>query len=434
MKYDKTEALLPSPTFCVLPWVHLYANELGQVYPCCIAMQSGAPISDERGEPYTIHDLGKVEAAWNSEAMRAIRRDMQTGVRPSICTGCWRVEDLGMLSYRRTANRDYHDRLVQIGASLQPDGSAPANFPSVDIRLGNLCNLRCRMCSPVSSKALSGEWRQLYAGTPNLEPMLTKLREVDWYRKPEFWQGLEQLAPTIEVLNFAGGEPLLIREQFDFLARLVELGLAGRIALEYITNGTTLPERAFELWPHFRQVSLLVSLDGYGEVDEFIRHPTRWSTLDANLRRIDAEMPALGLSEVRFNTTVQLYNVLRLDELFDYTLGFERILQLPSINILVQPDVLHIGVLPRELRQLAIERIEAFRGRTEARWPDVGNARKRFAASLDGIVATLREQDHTHLLPAFRTRNDCQDRYRRQQLARVIPELAPLLEPEGASP
>lgn len=427
MKYEKNERKLPSPTFCVLPWVHLYANELGHVYPCCIAMQAGKPIVDEQGQPYTIHDLKQAEAAWNSESMRAIRRDMQTGRRAPVCDGCWRAEDVDMLSYRRTSNRDYESRLPEITAGLREDGSAPAVFRSVDIRLGNLCNLRCRMCSPVSSKALSGEWARLFSGRPGLEQSLAMLRHVDWYRKPEFWQALEHKAADIEVLNFAGGEPLLIEEQFAFLERLIELGHAEHINLEYISNGTNLPERAFALWPRFKQVSLLISLDGYGEVDEFIRHPTRWATLDSNLRRIDAHMHEMGISEVRFNTTVQLYNVLALDKLFEYTLTFERILQLPSVNILILPDCFQIGVLPPELKALAIERLETFRARTRDRWPDIHNMRRRFNASIDGIISTLRDQDLTHLLPAFVQRNRIHDEYRRQDLARVVPELAPYL-------
>ena len=175
-----------SPTFCVLPWMHVFADEQGAMYPCCRSVGEAPPNATPAGDVYRVHEDGGLEAAWNSAYMRGVRADMLAGRRPQPCARCYMYEDLGMHSHRQDQNDRYADRLVSLAGATAADGSAPLTLTSLDLRLGNTCNLRCRMCSPQSSKALVGEFAAAYGTTP-AHPAFARFARVDWFEDPGVW-------------------------------------------------------------------------------------------------------------------------------------------------------------------------------------------------------------------------------------------------------
>jgi hypothetical protein len=421
-----------SPTFCAVPWMHLFADELGVLRPCCITLEQRAIVNrDHDGVPYTIDRSGAVEAAWNAPFMTDLRLDMLSGRRPAVCRRCFADEDLGIRSYRQDFNKSFRDHIPEAIGQTTPGGASRTDLiRSVDLRLGNLCNLRCRMCSPISSKLLIAEFAELN-GLPVDDERIARLSRLDWFTRDETWRLFEKFLPNIERLHFAGGEPLLIPQMFDFLERAVSLGHARNITLSYITNLTTLPQALVNLWPSFRQVILTTSLDGFGALNTFIRYPSRWEAIDENLRRLDVEGWKLGCTEVYFNTTVQVYNILRLDELLEYTLAaFENLSPFPTLSLLAYPPCFSIQVLPPDLKREAAERLNAFVARHDARpsqrWG--GKNLDRFRASLEGVVAHMTAADRSEEAAEFLRTNAVYDRHRGQDMRTVIPELSGMFE------
>ena len=419
---------VPSSSFCVLPWMHVFADERGVMYPCCRSVGTKKPNVDAGGRPFRIFEDGALERAWNSEYMRTLRLDMLRGARPEPCSRCYMYDDLGMRSHRQDINVEYADRVPALVGTTAADGSVPPDIQSVDLRLGNLCNLRCRMCSPQSSKGLIGEFAAAY-GISTHHWSFDELRRMNWFETPAFWEIFERHTRHIERLHFAGGEPLLIPQMFDFLERLSASGRAGSIALSYNTNLTTIPERVYGIWPAFRHVRITVSLDGAGAVNSFIRHPSVWEEIDANLHRLEADHDALNLGGgIASNTTVQIYNVLRLDELLEYFVdGFTRI-EAPNLSVLTHPRHFNIQALPAAVKDAAAERLRDATTRLAPRWP----ARWRGAeldgllASIDGIIEHMRARDDSAVLPEFRRWTAVQDGQRGQRTSDVLPELEPL--------
>lgn len=170
----------PSRTFCILPWVHIFADEAGTLYPCCRSVDTQLPNVDESKRPYRIQDENGVTDGWNSTYMRTLRLGMLAGERPSPCDRCYAIEDSGITSYRQTVNAQYAERIPELVAGTSAAGEAPHHFLSFDLRLGNLCNLRCRMCSPQSSKALIQEFASYFEVSPR-HPYFEGLRQLDWF-------------------------------------------------------------------------------------------------------------------------------------------------------------------------------------------------------------------------------------------------------------
>jgi hypothetical protein len=420
-----------SESFCVLPWLHVFADENGVMYPCCRSITSKLPNKNELdGKPYRIQDETGIENGWNSAYMRQLRVDMLTGHRPKPCARCYMYDDLGMRSHRQSQNEAYREHIAKLVAKTDPDGQAPLDIRTVDIRLGNLCNLRCRMCSPQSSKALIREWAALHS-VPADHAYFNRLRELDWFSRPAFWRIFERHTANIERLHFAGGEPLLIPQMFMFLDRLIELDRAPHITLSYNTNLSMLPPRLRDLWSHFLSVRVTVSLDGFDHVNTFIRYPSQWPALDHNLKTLDTEAEQFNCgSGLGFNTAVQIYNVFRIGELLDYTSTLKRF-EAPNLSILSYPEHFSIRILPAEMKHQAAERLRNTAKRYASQPPPQWGEQQtnKLLASIDGIIDHMLSVDQHDLIPEFCRWTRYMDRARGQRVLEIIPELTPLFKP-----
>jgi hypothetical protein len=424
-----------SPTFCILPWMHVFADESGTLYPCCRSVDTQLPNVDESNRPYRIQDENGLADGWNSQYMRTLRLAMLAGERPSPCDRCYAIEDSGIQSYRQTVNGQYTEQIPELVSHTGAEGEAPHHFLSFDLRLGNLCNLRCRMCSPHSSKALIQEFASYFNVSPR-HPYFEGLRQLDWFSSDAFWRMFDRYSVHLERLHFAGGEPLLIPQMFDFLKRLIRDERSQRIRLSYNTNLTVLPEYTAELWSRFQSVRVTTSVDGYEKVNSFIRYPADWQTIDRNLHLLDAEKERFHCTGgLGLNVTVQAYNVLYLDALIEYAaLQFEHI-EAPNLSLLRHPDYLSIQVLSPALKEQAASRLHGFLQRFEERWPARwrGEPLDRLKAAIHGVLHYMTAADRSDRLPEFRKWTRHLDENRRQRMEDVLPELAPLCEEQDTA-
>ena len=113
-------------------------------------------ITDENGAPYKIYKNSPDEI-WNTEVYKKLRKDLLNGKKPKMCVRCWREEATGIKSAREGFNESYKDHIEEAIASTKEDGSAPVKGVYVDLRLGNLCNLKCRMCGAINSSQIAKE-------------------------------------------------------------------------------------------------------------------------------------------------------------------------------------------------------------------------------------------------------------------------------------
>jgi sulfatase maturation enzyme AslB (radical SAM superfamily) len=250
---------------------------------------------------------------------------------------------------------------------------------------------------------------------------------MNWFESPLFWEELHRYRHHMEKLHLAGGEPLLIKDCWNFLRRLVEDGTSKNITLSYNTNLSRISPEAKELWPRFKNVVLIVSMDAVGPANEFIRHPQSWTDFDRNLRTIEDEYEAYNIRTCQVQTTVQAYNVLRIEEICDYLAGYRKVLSYPLFNFLFEPEHLSPHVLPEAYRAEAIARIEAYVTKLQAGWNSLHpNKRDPLVAGLRGVAAFLRGPEKGHLFRQFQRHNDIFDRHRGQRILDYLPELAPL--------
>jgi len=297
---------LPNENFCVLPWVALEIQPNGHHAVCCLAEDN---ITDDKGAEMSVRDNG-LDEVLDAPSMRQLRQDFLEGKRPDTCAKCWRVEDSGGVSKRLNTL----DRLKHLGIANQTWTEERKELMMFDLKVGNICNLKCRICGSYSSSQIATE--ELPSEHKKLSFSYKMLEEGRWPREQQhFWDRLNELSGGIRYLEFTGGEPFLIQEHFDFLQQLVDMGIAGNVEIHYNTNGTQYPEKAPEIWKHFKLVEVAFSIDDVEERFEYQRKNAIWSEVNENIQKFKQLKQELGNIHLQVCSTVNVFNVLYLEHL-----------------------------------------------------------------------------------------------------------------------
>jgi MoaA/NifB/PqqE/SkfB family radical SAM enzyme len=341
-------------TYCPLAWTHSFVNQNGAYQVCCTSEEFDNNIRDNEGKVMFVSDGVDPHTVMNTDYMKNIRLQMLAGEWPAICTRCKISETLEGVSRRNVEITNFAAYNEDFVSSTEPDGTVPAIIKSADYRLGNLCNLQCRMCNPRSTKMWIKEWNEI---KPELEQfseeVLESYQKYDWIDSPALLNDFAAKASHLEHIHFAGGEPLIVPQMSLVLQKCIDSGNAANILVTYNTNLTVLPMKVLELWKHFKGVKILASIDAIGDLNYYIRYPSKWDQIEKNLRFIEENHKEYNITECMLSTTVQALNVLRLDEIYTYLEQFKFIVRVPNLVNLYMPPYQQTTVLPLALRKIA---------------------------------------------------------------------------------
>lgn len=330
----------------MLPWVSLETSPIGTVRPCCLAEDE---IKDELGNKYKLiaTDLSTVQ---NSTYMQNLRQQFLDGKKPQTCRKCWNEERSG-----RTSKRMHTlDRLKHIVTDTEwtPDAK-PLMF--IDFKLGNICNLKCRICGSWSSSQFAAE--ELRHDSKN-EYHKQMLKDGAWPREnSEFWNNLDQVIDHVKYMEFTGGEPFMIREHFTLLQALVDKGIAQQVEIHYNTNGTHFPEHAEEIWQHFKTVEIAFSIDDLHDRFEYQRTNAKWSEVQENINKFFELKKQYNNIQLQVCSTVNVFNVMYLEDLANWidTQDFDFVYW----NMLHEAYYLSISTMPEQAKTTAVQRLQA---------------------------------------------------------------------------
>jgi len=425
-----------------LPWIHLATRPNGDVRVCCTANASGAGEEDikdaglvkQNGRIMNLqHD--SIEEVWNSDYMKNIRLKMLDGDAPLSCNKCYQEESKGIVSKRQWETVVWKERLDvnRIVDKTQPDGSLPVDIPYFDLRLGNMCQLKCIMCSPHDSSSWIKEWKLQYPKYKTIELKQDQQWNSDfdytWYQKGSFLDTMRSQASNIQELYFAGGEPLLIPEHYKILEFMVETGNASKCVLRYNSNGLELPDKLFDLWKHFKEVKFNFSIDAFGERNNYIRYPSDWTSIVQNLHILDETPDNIT---VNIACAVQLLNVLTIPELVHWkeSKNFRKINLPPygagliGTHLVYLPSYLNVRVLPANLKKRVETTVDYFCSRKSSNDEFVSNpyGLKRWK----GLVQYMMAEDWSNKLPILEDYLTVTDQQRGTDFRKTFPELKDL--------
>ena len=368
--------------FCPLPWIFQGLRNNGDIRVCCQANTSKSKgiYRKENGDAFNAK-VDNLQESRNSELAKEIRKTMLNNEEHEACIRCDTEENSGVRSRRQYENELWENRFNIENAKevTSADGTIDTDKTPImyyDLRFGNLCNLKCRMCGPTDSNQWYNDWVKMW-GKPHFQDShgkvelvkqknrwIAKHGDYNWFESDYFWKQLEQNIPNIQQIHTVGGEPLLIDKHYDLLQMCVDKGYAQNIVVEYNTNLTNIPQRAWNIWPHFKRIQIGASIDATYELNDYIRYPSKFDKIVENLYKLDE---ANGNFVVWIACTVQFYNAPYLPDFMKWVLTqkFKRVQNLIRKPILTthplhNPPFLNIKTIPKHAKKWIRTRYDSF--------------------------------------------------------------------------
>jgi MoaA/NifB/PqqE/SkfB family radical SAM enzyme len=337
-------------TYCSLPWIHLATHPDGGATLCCVSDHRNAASRARNFEPLQYLDVNNntIDSIMNSDYYKQTRLEMLNNQIPHACQRCYQEEANGVRSKRVEENERLGFTEDMARAITQHDGTIPVNFKFVELRLGNLCNLKCRTCNPMSST----NWIQPYQKLQEELKFVTHYdRKINssWTESDEFWDDLFKHSEDLQLIYVNGGEPTLVEKHWKYLEELIKRGLNKQITLWYNINMTNLPDKLIELWKEFKRVQVTCSIDDLGERNDYIRAGSEWNTVISNLDKIQS----YSWIEASICQTVGWMNVYYVNDFIKYMRS--RNLHV-HLNYVYDPEFLSIKALPSHLKQVILDR------------------------------------------------------------------------------
>lgn len=225
---------------CIMPYSNIEIRTDGTFGPCCINHYN---YKDRNGNDFNI-STHTIDEVWNSTDRReyAVRLDNQD---LTDCRRCWIIEK----------NNGYSKRLFENDHRTLSDDNAPASF---DIKFGNVCNLKCTMCSPEASSLWISDFNKLY------NTKFNNKGKYDWPNRIDISEYLKDHLDNVDILEFYGGEPMLVLAKSTILDECISRGVASNISIRMNTNGTILfTDAILTKLSKFKSVGINVSIDSF---------------------------------------------------------------------------------------------------------------------------------------------------------------------------
>ncbi len=424
-----------SQTFCAIPFVSLVVNTDASIRPCCMMKAQYHQLKKENGAKFTIKD--NLEDAWNSDEMRKMRMSMISGGKLEGCNVCYLQEQSGRTSNREYANIEWFGKLGEqyfsqaVDQAVIENGKIDFSIAYLDLRLGNLCNLKCRMCSPFNSSQIAKEHLDLEQRDPGykivwassfgkFDPRFNDLQE--WFDKDILWDQVIEMIPKLQKVYMTGGEPTLIQNNFKFMQECIDRNRKD-IVLFFNTNCTNVNKKFTNLISQFDRVSINASVDGTGSVNDYIRAPSDWAQISKNVETL-AQMPNVHLG---VTPTVQVYNIFNLIDILNWVNDLNNKYNkhiFVDFLINVHPKHLSVDILPDDIRhRVANELINYKDKHFNKRTPELT------VNSVNGIIGLLQKDralDWKDQLNKFKIYTNSLDKERNQSLSSISTELAKL--------
>lgn len=338
--------MFANDTMCAHAWTGLHIDPDGAARLCCDYI---GKVVDSDSKPYNIQ-THSIDEILSSDYVTNIRNGFRKGITPTECRNCTKAEASGGESKRRLTPYKLENLYGNI------------NWESDDVRagfvgghLGNLCNLKCRICNPTYSSTIAVELSK-YAKTEEERGQATiALKNNNWAKNYQsFWPMLKDHTPQICNFEILGGEPLMWPENLNFMQYLIDSGQSQNAIFEFITNGTQYPDildRASE----FRRLTVTISIDNLGSRFEYERSGATWELVEKNIDRFIANKNQNKSLRVGVSITVNIQNVFYLPELVTWL--NDKQFDHYYYNFLNFPDYMCIDSLTPAAKQLVLDKL-----------------------------------------------------------------------------
>jgi len=341
--------------FCSSPWLHMRINSAGAYEVCRWAGRDNHQFNIETKNPIEFFQID----------MASFRMDLLTGNSNPNCNQCHQMDLHGKPSGRLKQllkvgiDHNNFDKTVKSSTylnkfikSAETQGITDLYPIDWQIDLGNYCNSACVFCSPINSSKLVTEFRKL--------KLLDVAPKKSWTQSPALLDKFIQSVCTlknIQYMHFIGGETLITPAFKHIIKALIDNGVSESISLGFTTNLTVWDDELIDLFKHFAQIHVGLSIESMDAVNDYVRYPSQIDQVNTVLTRwltVSAENNWL----VQLRITPTCLTIDSLDTIYSY--AYEHNIGVESCNFIDKPEFMRPSVLPKEIRNSIITRLESW--------------------------------------------------------------------------
>tara|TARA_B110000503_G_scaffold35160_1_gene57487 strand:- start:798 stop:1958 length:1161 start_codon:yes stop_codon:yes gene_type:complete len=309
---------------CVLPFHHMAVRPDGQIFPCCVFRADEVPkdLNVSHPDPF------------NHDYMKWLRQKMRKDEYVHGCRKCYEDEKSSSRSFRVDLLSPW---MEDFGIPTVEEGRGVVKkLTNIDLALSNVCNNKCRMCMPELSTHWYSDAKKL--GLPIPKGIITDNTIVNHYDLSD-----------LRFIKILGGEPMM--EQ-DKLIKVLKKCTLDKLTLLLVTNVSILPTpELVALLKQCKKVSIDMSIDSYGKLNDFLRKDSNWDTVHTNIHWYKNNFDIVSMHSVS-----SIYNVNKVHELLDFCLEND----LGHDCVVVDgPDWMGPRNLPEEVKPWVLEYLES---------------------------------------------------------------------------
>ena len=403
-------------TFCMAPWTHTYLSPQTERRMCCASREPAQSFKQyiDTGNDAKEYKPLTLKEHWNSDHMKSVRLRMMAGEELSECEVC----DHKLLNtdvYRSYWNQLFRDRVDEAYDSTDETGATTMQTISFDYRFNNLCNFKCRMCGNMLSSSWEAESRKHKTWSKESQPwMASPLREQiikfqDTQVVQEFVEAVE--TKKIKEIYWCGGEPLMWDMHWKAMQRIIELGFAKEVYVRYNTNLSRTSFKGiklFDLLPEFQDWQICSSLDGTGEVGEYIRDGLNYEQWLRNFK--EGLAVAKTAREMRLDYTITMPGLLELKNMFDLSRELNTEILTKVMFTFSNDEILSPLALPKELLHTIIDEALAY-------MEPLATRKQR---ALIDVIKNLKNRETFTATKNGKQRQESIDKIRRQDITKIL--------------
>ena len=337
--------------FCAIPWNELVFGSQMKYSVCCKWQEHQVENTDS-DKPASDH--------YNSSQMKDLRQRFIEGSAIPECKACWEDEDNGRFSMRMRRNQHYYgkadvrigDKEIQDIIENTKDGKYNIdNLHGLHISTGDKCQLRCIDCAPAYSRSILKDYKKL-GWDKNFKARRHVTEVIDMrHREQAHWNSIKENSKNLKIIRLTGGEPSINNHFVSYLKWCVDNKIAQDVEIHIPTNAVNIKDSFLEPLKHFKKVMFSLSVDGVGDLDEYVRYPTNWAKKIENIEKIIKLFPYSNI-----HTVVYALNVFHIDKIYNFG---EQFPINHSIELLTYPDELSVRHLPESIKKEIIEKLKS---------------------------------------------------------------------------
>ena len=345
---------------CTAPLTSVLIDTNKGVRPCCYYDTRDAGFLGNLKE-------NKIIDIFSNDEYKKLKQQMYN---KEWATGCMSCKELEMEA-GSSLRKDFYNN-----ESTDLQGWEQEKLTYLEFNGSNICNLSCLHCHPGFSSRWVIEREKIIKLADKRGPEQRKL--VESFRSIHKFTDDTKITSTkmhlpnpnlvieslktvqlfdLKTLSFKGGEPMLNSETMAIMEYLEERDYLKNVNLNIVTNGTYINDEILKLFSKSKSVIYQVSVDGIGELFNYIRYgDAKFSELEKNIALVN-ELPN---ARINISSASMNYNAFNLLDIKDWVnklnVKYSKVCTSGCFSMVVQsPEYLSMTTLSDATRKKLID-------------------------------------------------------------------------------